>query len=110
MHPEAKEPQVHERLSGSDQMEQRIRAYINMPKLNGVEATVKIKSLYPDSIIIGLSVQKGGQAQQALLAAGAAMLLTKEAAVDELYQAIVSGLKRRQEALAGEALNLRVQN
>ncbi|HEX8751675.1 MAG TPA: response regulator, partial [Nitrospira sp.] len=108
---------VGEAANGEDAIEQVIKYKpdvilmdINMPKLNGVEATVKIKSLYPDSIIIGLSVQKGGQAQQALLAAGAAMLLTKEAAVDELYQAIVSGLKRRQEALAGEALNLRVQN
>ncbi len=43
-------------------------------------------SIRPGIIVIGLSVQTGGQAQQAILKAGAAMLLTKEAAVDELYQ------------------------
>ena len=82
---------------------------INMPRLNGVEATAKIKSLYPDSFIIGLSVQTGGQVQQAILAAGAAMLLTKEAAVDELYQAIVNGLSRTQAMVPSEASDLGVR-
>ena len=29
---------------------------INMPRMNGIEATAKIRSGYPDTIIIGLSV------------------------------------------------------
>ena len=78
---------------------------INMPRMNGVEATTRIKSLYPESIIIGLSVQTGGHAQQAILKAGAAMLLTKEAAVDELYQAIVNGLKRTRDVVRTEAFS-----
>ncbi len=78
---------------------------INMPKMNGVEATTRIKSLYPESIIIGLSVQTGGHAQQAILKAGAAMLLTKEAAVDELYQAILNGLKRTRDVVRTEAFS-----
>ena len=102
---------VGEAANGEEAIEQVIKYKpdivlmdINMPKVNGVEATARIKSLYPESIVIGLSVQRGGQAQQALLAAGAAMLLTKEAAVDELYQAILNVLRRRQEGLLSEAL------
>jgi DNA-binding NarL/FixJ family response regulator len=39
-------------------------------------------------VVIGISVQANGEAQDAMMKAGAAMLLTKEAAVDELYEAI----------------------
>jgi PAS domain S-box-containing protein len=61
---------------------------INMPKMNGVEATAMIKARYPDTIVIGLSVQTGEEAQRAIIKAGAVVLLTKEAAVDELYRTI----------------------
>jgi len=61
---------------------------INMPKKNGIEATADIKSRYPHIHVIGLSVNAGGENQAAMLQAGAALLLTKEAAVDQLYEAI----------------------
>ena len=61
---------------------------INMPKMNGVEATAIIKTRQRDTIVIGLSVQAGEEAQRAILKAGAVVLLTKEAAVDELYRTI----------------------
>jgi PAS domain S-box-containing protein len=61
---------------------------INMPKKSGVEATAAIKAQAQETVIIGLSVNAGGESQQAMRAAGAAMLLTKETAVDQLYQAI----------------------
>jgi PAS domain S-box-containing protein len=61
---------------------------INMPKMNGIEATAAIRTRYPEISVIGLSVQSGGEIQQAILKAGAALLLTKEAAVEQLYQAI----------------------
>jgi len=61
---------------------------INMPKMNGIEATAAIRKRHPEIIVIGLSVQVGGEMQQAMLKAGAAALLTKEAAVDQLYQMI----------------------
>jgi DNA-binding NarL/FixJ family response regulator len=61
---------------------------INMPKMNGIEATAVIRDGHPEIIVIGLSVQAGGEMQQAMLKAGAAVLLTKEAAVDQLYQTI----------------------
>ncbi len=61
---------------------------INMPQMNGIEATAKIRNRHPEIIVIGLSVQAGVEVQQAMLKAGAAALLNKEAAVDQLYQTI----------------------
>jgi signal transduction histidine kinase/ActR/RegA family two-component response regulator len=61
---------------------------INMPRLNGIEATSRIKAQYPDIRVIGLSVNAGPNNKEAMLRAGADMLLTKEAAVEELYRGI----------------------
>lgn len=61
---------------------------INMPKKNGIEATCLIKKSTPETIVIGLSVQADAANEEAITKAGAALLLTKEAAVDQLYAAI----------------------
>jgi CheY-like chemotaxis protein len=63
---------------------------INMPKLNGIDATARIKSEHPEIAVIGLSVNAEKTNQQAMKKAGASMLLPKEAVVDELYNAILS--------------------
>lgn len=68
---------------------------INMPKMNGIEATAEITSRYPSIIVIGLSVNTGGANEVAMRNAGAAILLTKEAVVDELYRTILETLKAR---------------
>jgi CheY-like chemotaxis protein len=59
---------------------------INMPKMNGIEATAHITKTYADIQVIGLSVNASGNNVQAMLKAGAVLLLTKEAAVNELYR------------------------
>jgi PAS domain S-box-containing protein len=59
---------------------------INMPRMNGIEATSYIARTYPDIPVIGLSVNATGNNVQAMLKAGAVLLLTKEAAVNELYR------------------------
>jgi PAS domain S-box-containing protein len=69
---------------------------INMPKMNGIEATEKIKARYPYIVVIGLSVNVGSDSSDAMRKAGAATLLTKEAAVDELYKTIQQALKREE--------------
>lgn len=71
---------------------------LNMPKKNGIEATARIKARWPETVVIGLSVQAGDEARRAILNAGGAVLLTKEAAVDELYRTI-------REVLDGEVTN-----
>ena len=65
---------------------------INMPKKNGIDATAEIKTLYPATVIIGLSVNPGGENEAAMVGAGAALLLGKEAAVEHLYDAIVKAI------------------
>jgi CheY-like chemotaxis protein len=59
---------------------------INMPGMNGIEATAHITKIYPETLVIGLSVNATGNNVQAMLKAGAILLLTKEAAVNELYR------------------------
>jgi DNA-binding NarL/FixJ family response regulator len=66
---------------------------INMPKLNGIEATAKIKHDYPHVSIIGLSVNAESHNQEAMRQAGAALLLPKEAVIEELHNAIHSVLR-----------------
>ena len=73
---------------------------INMPGVNGIEATRRIKAKYPHMIIIGISVNTEEENQTAMKQAGATSLLTKEAAVDELYVAIQKALSDQQIALA----------
>ncbi|MGC3975623.1 MAG: PAS domain-containing protein [Nitrospira sp.] len=66
---------------------------INMPKKNGIEATAAIKQCFPHIIIVGLSVIVDRANREAMIQAGAATLLTKEAPVEELYRAIVYALQ-----------------
>ena len=61
---------------------------INMPKMNGIEATKRIKMTHPHIVVIGLSVNAGQHNQEALRQAGAWTVLTKEAAVEDLYSTI----------------------
>jgi PAS domain S-box-containing protein len=65
---------------------------INMPRLNGIEATAYIKARYPNICIIGISVNAEEDNQESMRRAGATLLIPKEAAVDELYHAIRTGL------------------
>jgi PAS domain S-box-containing protein len=85
-----------EAVAGADEWQPAVVVMdINMPKLNGVDATTRIKARHPHMLVIGLSVNANAEAQEAMARAGAARLLTKEAAVDELYRAIQDVLVRR---------------
>ena len=61
---------------------------INMPKMNGIDATAQIKTRHPDTVVIGLSVNADGENKEAMVKAGATLLLSKEAAIDQLHQTI----------------------
>lgn len=65
---------------------------INMPKMNGIEATTQIKAKWPDTIIIGISVNIGDNNGDAMQRAGAVTLITKEAAVEQLHDTIVHAI------------------
>jgi signal transduction histidine kinase/ActR/RegA family two-component response regulator len=68
---------------------------INMPQMNGIDATRAIRTRYADMIVVGLSVNAGEDNRDAMMAAGAAVLMTKEAAVEQLYSTIQDALQGR---------------
>ncbi|HKU50948.1 MAG TPA: response regulator transcription factor [Nitrospira sp.] len=71
---------------------------INMPKLNGIDATMKIKTSYPHVVIVGLSVSASDAHRQAMTAAGATTLISKYMAVDQLYVEIQAAIHGRSKA------------
>jgi PAS domain S-box-containing protein len=68
---------------------------LSLPLLDGVEATRRICLAHPAMIVIGLSVHQNRQMEQAVKGAGAAAFLTKDCAVDQLYEAISSAVPAR---------------
>jgi DNA-binding NarL/FixJ family response regulator len=69
---------------------------INMPQMNGIEATAHIMRGYPDTIIIGLSVQASTENQESMRQSGAVQLIPKEQAADLLYDTVQQALKSRE--------------
>jgi NarL family two-component system response regulator LiaR len=61
---------------------------ISMPKLNGIEATKRIKQSYPSTIVLVLTAYDYDQYIFALLEAGAAGYLLKDVSGQELIEAI----------------------
>ena len=61
---------------------------INMPKLDGIGATKRIKANSSRIAVLGLSVHGEGHSIDAMLRAGALAVVAKERATEELYHAI----------------------
>lgn len=73
---EAMDGEVAVELSSSAQPDV-ILMDINMPKLNGVDATRRIKHRFPDIVVIGLSMHEDPQLEQLMYEAGASAYLSK---------------------------------
>ena len=63
---------------------------VNMPKMDGIQATKEIKAAQPDTIVIGLSVNTSPQIIEAMKRAGASAFVSKEAAAEELHATIAA--------------------
>jgi CheY-like chemotaxis protein len=61
---------------------------VNLPRLDGIEATKRIRHAQPETVVVGLSVNQADHVVRAMKAAGAAAFLTKESAADQLYETI----------------------
>jgi DNA-binding NarL/FixJ family response regulator len=61
---------------------------ISMPKLGGVEATVRMRAAYPQVRILALTAHEDSEYVQLMLRAGAAGYLLKRAAASDLVRAI----------------------
>ena len=76
---------------------------ITMPDMDGIEATLQFKKLYPDCQILVLTVHADKQYFMKMLSVGASGYITKQAAADELVaaiQAVAAGHVYLQPALA----------
>jgi DNA-binding NarL/FixJ family response regulator len=63
---------------------------VNMPGMNGIEATKHIKAAQPAILVIGFSVNDDPHVQAAMREAGADAFLTKGAASTQLCDAIAT--------------------
>ena len=61
---------------------------INMPGMDGVEATKKVKALYPNINILALSMSSESDSINAMIEAGGNGYLLKHSSPDELFNAI----------------------
>ena len=61
---------------------------VNMPRLDGIEATRRIREELPATYVVGLSVNEADHIVKSMKAAGASAFLTKESAADHLYETI----------------------
>jgi CheY-like chemotaxis protein len=62
---------------------------VNMPRMDGVEASKRIKRALPGTVVIGLSMHDGGQHESAMRESGAAAYLTKDSAAERLIETIL---------------------
>jgi PAS domain S-box-containing protein len=69
---------------------------INMPNMNGIEATRKIRQNHPNIHVIGLSVRQDKETEQAMREAGAAGYLSKETAGQDLYRMMANVVRLHQ--------------
>jgi two-component system, NarL family, response regulator NreC len=63
---------------------------LGMPAMSGLEATQAIRQALPEVRVIGLSMHEGSEPATAMLAAGAALYMTKTCPTNELIMAIRS--------------------
>ncbi len=68
---------------------------INMPRMNGIEATKLITQELPSTIVVGLSFDIGAEITQTMKDAGAFACVNKERAVENIYQAIKDAVEDR---------------
>ncbi len=66
---------------------------VNMPELNGVEATRQLRARFPRVKVLGLSIHMKGRVVAAMLEAGARGYVPKNSAASELLEAIRTVMK-----------------
>lgn len=62
---------------------------INMPRMDGIEAAARIKQAYPHIVVIGLSSYATDETHNRMRAAGAATVISKGLAVEQLRDEIL---------------------
>jgi DNA-binding NarL/FixJ family response regulator len=65
---------------------------VEMPKMNGIDATRWIKTTHPHLIVIGLSIHQSVAVANTMKAAGASAYVTKDVKPEDLHRVIRSAL------------------
>ena len=67
---------------------------VNMPVMDGIAATQRVKELLPTTVVVGLSVNPSSQVVDAMTCAGASGFVSKAMAGEDLYSVIMSITER----------------
>lgn len=67
---------------------------VNMPKIDGIEATRRIKAAFCSVAVVGLSVNTSREVDSAMRRAGADDFLSKGAPADAIHRAILSAARK----------------
>ena len=73
---------------------------IQMPRLNGIQATALIKRFFPHVIVVGLSVHATEDLRQEMMTAGASTVLTKDCTGARLHEEITKAVDCRSAMLS----------
>jgi DNA-binding NarL/FixJ family response regulator len=68
---------------------------VNMARLDGVAATRRIRTLLPDTVLVGMSCHTREMVETAMLSAGADVFLPKDIVGQQLLPAVSQVLTRR---------------
>src|SRR5262245_54697763 len=66
---------------------------ITLPRMSGIQATLQIKTDFPQVAIVGLSIHDSQEMAEAMASAGSSVYLTKEAAIHDLLHAIETAVE-----------------
>lgn len=67
---------------------------VNMPRMDGIEATRRLKAAFAGTAVIGLSVNASREVELAMRRAGVDQFLSKAAPVEQIYRTIVGTAKK----------------
>jgi DNA-binding NarL/FixJ family response regulator len=67
---------------------------VNMPRMDGIEATRRLKAAFGGTAVIGLSVNASREVEVAMRRAGVDQFLSKEAPIEEIYRTILSTARK----------------
>ncbi len=68
---------------------------VNMPRLDGIETTRRLRRLLPQTVLVGMSSHTREMVEHAILEAGANAFPPKETLLDDLLPFIRTTLERR---------------
>ena len=67
---------------------------VNMPRMDGIEATRRLKAAFGGTAVIGISVNASREVEVAMRRAGVDHFLSKEAPIEQIYRTILAATRK----------------